>query len=987
MALDKQIVDIPTTAGVDTKTDSVNDSPPAMSDINNLRFTNTGAYNPRSSFSALQALTATSTDYVLEGRDAVLSSVDRYLYRTINGANTQLAPVWSPKARNFTMGGGQNLVGSGSSTTKTTSTTLTDNTFFYVWEVSTSGFGYQFMTDDGQFVTSGYQAFTNIRYLVATAGPAGAAFVWVTDGSNNLNCYRVTTTAVTAITIPSITSVSRFSITYSSTDSAWYAIYTIGSTTTLNKLTISGTTITSSTSVTAVSSSTVDVDVIRSTTYVVVAYWASTDITVKYYNTSLTLQFTQTRTPSVSSPSAYLGFGICETTTDVVFCSVTTHYNLSGSVLHAFRYTTSGAANVWDAAPVGFSSPTVPIYVNSRVYLYAADASMVGSQSAALIQIANYDGGTISQFQVCAQWAGDQATLTEIVGAYSNGHYQQKSRMCKTANTLSVPYHRLGTFLFTRTSTAGNASSVVSSLVQADYTSANALAAAIHFSLTETTTSASFNIGTSSIVTSTNALAIDGAGQGPSSPWPCPNPYNKELATGGLLADGLYTYVFVKVWSDSLGNRQTLESLPLRFDVDTVGGTPYNLPKFTFASSAFSVYNTVSSGQSSAVIEVYRTEVNGTIPYFLDTITASTSMPYQDTDADANLVRELPLPSSSGELTNTVVSGSRAATLWKGRLAILPIDSDTKIYYSKPAEDFRFPAYASGLEIDVPQTSSPLTALGTMDGVLYAFTNNQVYTVYGDPAGNTGEGSSLTIPEIRFNGVGCEDPASVLLAPPGLFFKSAKGFYSILRNQELNFIGEGPFSDRDEKVVGAWANEGTSEVAFALDSGNVWVYDWQAKAWSRWTPPIGTGDTITGASLINGLPTYITQEGIYQEVTTNTETFATSVTTAWIRLGALQGYQRVYNMWLYLERLTDHTLTIDMYLDGKETSVYTWTIDSTTLATTVPEQIRLSVPVQKCSAIKLKISSTNAGWILKGIAAEIGIKPTAYKSRSAPNNY
>jgi hypothetical protein len=309
------------------------------------------------------------------------------------------------------------------------------------------------------------------------------------------------------------------------------------------------------------------------------------------------------------------------------------------------------------------------------------------------------------------------------------------------------------------------------------------------------------------------------------------------------------------------------------------------------------------------------------------------------------------------------------------------------VYYTKPVDSLAFPAFAAGLQISFPQTASPLTALGTMDGVLYAFTENQVYTVYGDPAGNTGEGGTLTIPEIRFNGVGCSDPSSVILTPLGLMFKSNKGIYVIMRNQELVFVGDGPFDARTETVVGTWADEDNSEVAFVLESGEVWVFDWQAKAWSRWTPPVGNGDTITGAALVNGLPTYITTDAIYQVDTAGSETFTISATTSWIRLAELQGYQRVYNMWLYMERLADHTLTVDMYIDGVETSVYTWTIASTGLASTTPEQIRLSVPTQKCSAIKLKISSSTAGWKLKGLTAEIGSKDSAFKSRNAPNNY
>lgn len=986
MALNKQLVDIPLNAGIDTKTDSVNDVPPALADMENMRFTHESALNPRDPFVALESLGATSTGFLAEARGAAFSLVDAHLYKTVSSAHTQLAPMWSPKGRNYVLGG--NYASFGGGTDRVSSVTLTDDSIFTVWRVESTAFAYQFLGTDGTLLTGGQQTYSGAKYIIATAGPSGAAFVWMTSGSNALVCYRVTQTAVTAITVPSITSIDYLSVTYASADSAWYAIYSGSGTTTVNKLTISGTTISSSATATPVASPAIEVDVIRTTNYVVVAYWSSTTITVRYYNTSLVSQATQTRTPTVSSPSHYIGFGICETATDTVFCSVTTFYNSTGSVLHAFLYTTSTATNVWDANPVGFISPSAPIYVNSRVYLYAVDAALIGSQTSALIQIANYDGGTVAKIESAAFWSADTTTLGQLVGGFGDTRYSVRTRMAKTSTILSVPYLFLGGFDYISTTSAGNASSSVSSQIDSDYVVGPVLSAVMRFETSTVSSARGFDISTSSIITSTAMRAVDGVGQGPASPWCVPYVYQKELiASGSLTLNATYTYVFVKVWSDSQGNRQVLETLPIRVTTLNSGGTDYKSFRFYFPSEAFTVYNTASSGQSNGVIEVYRTEADGTIPYRLTVLTTATSMPYTDTAADSDLTLQVPLASSSGELTSIVPPSSKAAVMWKGRLAVLPYDSDKAVYYTKPVDSLAFPAFAAGLQIDFPQTASPLTALGTMDGVLYAFTENQVYTVYGDPAGNTGEGGTLTIPEIRFNGVGCEDPASVILTPLGLMFKSNKGIYIILRNQELVFIGNGPFDERDETVVGTWADEDNSEVAFVLGSGEIWVYDWQAKAWSRWDPPVGVGDTITGATLVNGLPTYLTTDALYQVDTAGSETFDISVTTAWIRLGALQGYQRVYNMWIYLESLVAHTLTVDMYIDGVETSVYTWTITSAGLASATPEQIRLSVPTQKCSAIKLKLSSSNAGWKLKGLTAEIGAKDSTFKSRNTPNNY
>jgi hypothetical protein len=424
----------------------------------------------------------------------------------------------------------------------------------------------------------------------------------------------------------------------------------------------------------------------------------------------------------------------------------------------------------------------------------------------------------------------------------------------------------------------------------------------------------------------------------------------------------------------------------------TDAGT-YLRPQFAFSKGIFKLPDQASSTWTEAVVDIYLTEANGTIPYKLDTISSSSSYfsgaaPYYYVVVNDDVDLATPLPSAGGEISNTSLSAVRHAVPWRGRVAALVADNARLISYSKPVDNNNFISFAPGLEVEIYQAESDLNALATMDGVLYAFSANQIYTVYGDPAGSTGEGSTLTTPEIRFNGVGCRDAKSVILTPKGIFFKSDKGFYVILRNQELVFVGEGPFDARATEIVGAWADRTYSEVGFALSNGDAWVYDWQQAAWFRWDLLLSTpSDPVTGATYLDNAIVYNTPSSVYIESSGSSEVIPISMTTAWIRLGALQGYQRVYNMWLYLESLAAHTLTVDMYIDGVETSVYTWTITSAGLASSTPEQIRLSVPTQKCSAIKLKLSSTVAGWKLKGLMAEIGSKDTTFKSRNAPNNY
>jgi hypothetical protein len=111
------------------------------------------------------------------------------------------------------------------------------------------------------------------------------------------------------------------------------------------------------------------------------------------------------------------------------------------------------------------------------------------------------------------------------------------------------------------------------------------------------------------------------------------------------------------------------------------------------------------------------------------------------------------------------------------------------------------------------------------------------------------------------------------------------------------------------------------------------------------------------------------------------------MTTDWLSLTGIQGYQRVRNVELLLEYIAAHTLQVDLYTDYDETTaVQTSTIASSAITPAVGVgkafQVRIHVQNQKCEAIKIKLSSAVAGWKISGITLEVGSKLNDYKPRA-----
>ena len=475
------------------------------------------------------------------------------------------------------------------------------------------------------------------------------------------------------------------------------------------------------------------------------------------------------------------------------------------------------------------------------------------------------------------------------------------------------------------------------------------------------------------------------------------------VASGGALS-GQHQICATIEWADARGNRHTsAPTVPVILYAGTGGGAS---TLYRFDEELLYALNpgwTQRQASDEPKIGWYVTESNSSV-FYGSTLGASFFQYYDYTTWD-NL--SLPatinpgttsgniLYTTGGVLENDSLPSPRFLTEYKGRGIALTAGWDNRVFVSKPAEPGIAVEWSLALYFDVPARGGLTLGLQQMDSALYLFKSNQILTTYGDPPGATGEGGSFSIPQVVFDGVGVKDPESIILTPKGIMFKSDKGFYMILRNQELAYIGEGPFN-QTAQVYSAACDLQRQEVLFTLADGVVLVYNYYQNAWSYydvpWTPVPGGGmyrgnRHLLGATtaayylpISDDVPTYFDAGGADIE---------TVVETGWVRMNGIAGYQRVKRAYCVGDwsdsSANAATLVVDVATDYGSSTGQTVTIPNSAMP--IDSEFEIHLSKQKCESMKFKFTQDEGKFEISGMTLDLGVKSGTNKSRAGAGSY
>jgi hypothetical protein len=461
------------------------------------------------------------------------------------------------------------------------------------------------------------------------------------------------------------------------------------------------------------------------------------------------------------------------------------------------------------------------------------------------------------------------------------------------------------------------------------------------------------------------------------------------------VASKTFSYIAVYEFYNSNGERTLSAPSPLSTITTTAGAASVSVG---VRSPVLSLRNRLSSTNFNSVVAVvlYRTANGGATFFrnqaFITSFNDGAITTLTDTASDASIQDGEQLYTTGDVLENNPPPPAKFMVSGGNRLFLSGIEERDEIAYSKKQlfgetvafSDFFRIRVASGTYAD----RTPISALGYMDSKLIIFREQSIYFVQGDGPNELGVGL-FTDPEIIQSDVGCVDARSVLSMPNGLMFKSRKGIYLLDRGLAVSYIGAQVEDYNDENIVASVLSDKFNECRFYTDQGNCLVYNYLFQAWS-----VFTDQTSIDADNWQSSPVSIIGNTVFKETENTyldngaTGFYPMKYVSPWLKLDQIQGFIRVYRLWILGTNKSTHTLKCKIYTDYDETvsDDYDLNLD----VTDQPQyQFNIHIPKQKCEAIRFEIFDDNhaalsngEAYDLSNIQLEIGFKAGGYKLAS-----
>jgi hypothetical protein len=476
--------------------------------------------------------------------------------------------------------------------------------------------------------------------------------------------------------------------------------------------------------------------------------------------------------------------------------------------------------------------------------------------------------------------------------------------------------------------------------------------------------------------------------------FPCSYPpaSGGPLSTGGHMSDGTYQYAFVPEFRSAAGIlHRGPDSEPAFFvlsagtSVQRVSVTP--IPQVEAWKGLDTTLNGPSNEALRVNLAVYRTEAGGSDLHrltFQPNFAVAYNDPTQfvaflDTSADADIdhaggadvvsLNSRPLIYTAEELEEFAPPSNTFVHFHKNRIFLIAGDRRT-IWYSKDftENEGTAPGFHPTLVLNFDQD---LVGMATMDDKLVVFSSESIWYVIGDGPNSQGDASDYQPTKVQTD-VGAINPRSFVSMPAGIMFQSSRGLYIITRSLEIEWIGK---SVRDTLaaypvITSATLLHSLNQVRFTCNttdgtSGIVIVFDHVRGQWMRFRYSDGasvSSTPIADAMTLGDTWYFVTPGGqVYKEdATVNTDAgqfVPFDVMTAEIFADGPLGYQRVRRAYILGDSLTDCTLTLQLYVNGRSVPDQSRSWSANELYTLKSANVGIHVKTQKNSSFRFRVTS------------------------------
>lgn len=469
---------------------------------------------------------------------------------------------------------------------------------------------------------------------------------------------------------------------------------------------------------------------------------------------------------------------------------------------------------------------------------------------------------------------------------------------------------------------------------------------------------------------------------------------------GGFMSDGNYGYKALYSWIDAYGQQHRSAPTPNVLNVTLSGGT-------STQTQAVQVPTLRLTAKLNVTIELYRTENNGTTYYKVNPVATPTFnnkavnfVTIVDTLSDSDLISRETLYTTGGELDNIAAPAAQivATHTASSRIILLGLENENTLQFSKIQNTGQPVTFSDQYTVPIDPVGGKLTMGISMDEKFVIFEEDALFYVSGTGPNNNGEQNDFTEPQLLSNDVGCTNPQSVVLTPVGIMFKSRKGIYLLGRDLSLTYIGQQVEKFNSQTISSAKIVGELNQVRFTCSDGEALVYNYHLARWATFDNHTALSSEVLGNEYY-----YIRQDGtLFKE---NRESFLDNgspinidVVLGWLSFGGLQGFGRVYSVYVLGEFFSPHMLNASFAYDFNEVFTEEITInpldfvsnvrygDSSPYGSESPEggsgnvyQMRIDLTKQKCESFQLRLhdigSNTGEGLSLSAVTLLVGVIP------------
>ena len=383
---------------------------------------------------------------------------------------------------------------------------------------------------------------------------------------------------------------------------------------------------------------------------------------------------------------------------------------------------------------------------------------------------------------------------------------------------------------------------------------------------------------------------------------------NATAVGGGSLAAAAYQIVAIFTWTDIRGNLfRSSES------------NTYSVTAALNDQITMTINHPLITKKDKVLVEVYIRKPN-------QLFQLATSYELTDTDFYSKAVSILSYPATTAQILytepttreNVTPLNAKCMTIYGDRLFYVSHDDENMLRYTKTkkknigfefVEDFRTQVLdKSGFVED------EINSLFPMDGRILIFKDKSILYTYGSGPADDGSQNDYIEPQLVSTDVGCISQRSLVAMPDGVMFMSQKGIYIVNRKLEAVYIGAPVERFNYLTITSAILMDDLNEIRFTSLEGITLIYNYLSTQWS-WVTDMPTNSS----TIFNKKHTSIREDLIVIDDPTTFKLLGDfveqQISSPWVRLKNIQGYQKAYILDIVGYYKTDHKMLVEIYYD------------------------------------------------------------------------